>query len=109
MPRASAATAQSKSPESQLEQFIDRFSPEVAAQTRAVLKKIRERVPGAVQMVYDNYNALVIGFKALMKAAIENASQPLDRKQPRRILIASASPNRRARRVQPCSRETGYR
>ncbi len=159
MPRTSPATAQSKSPESQLEQFIDKFSPEIAAQTGAVLKKARERLPGAVQMVYDNYNALVIGFcpverasevilsiavyprhinlcffagdrlpdpqallqgsgkiarhmrlegpdtldkpavKALMKAAIENASQPLNRKQPGRIVIASISPNQRARRV----------
>jgi hypothetical protein len=27
-----------------------------------VLRKLRARLPGAVQMVYDNYNALVIGF-----------------------------------------------
>jgi hypothetical protein len=27
-----------------------------------VLKKMRARLPGAVELVYDNYNALVIGF-----------------------------------------------
>ena len=46
----------------ELEKFIDRFSPEIAALTRAVLAKMRERVPGATEMIYDNYNALVIGF-----------------------------------------------
>lgn len=46
----------------QLHGFIAKYSPEVAATARAGLKKIRQRVPGAVEMVYDNYNALVIGF-----------------------------------------------
>lgn len=29
---------------------------------KAVLKKMRARMPGAVELVYDNYNALVVGF-----------------------------------------------
>jgi len=29
---------------------------------KAVLKKMRARLPGAVELVYDNYNALVVGF-----------------------------------------------
>ena len=32
------------------------------ALAKAVLKKMRARLPGAVELVYDNYNALVIGF-----------------------------------------------
>jgi hypothetical protein len=28
----------------------------------AVLAKMRARLPGAIQLVYDNYNALAIGF-----------------------------------------------
>ena len=143
----------------QLAGFIAKFSPEIAAQTHALLKKMRARMPGAVEMVYDTYYALVIGFcpveqasevimsiavypdhislcffagdrlpdpekllkgsgkiarhirlegaetlgrpavKALMKAAIANASRPLDRKQPGRIVIAAISPNRRPRRT----------
>jgi len=148
-----------KPPAAHLDTFIARFSPEIAEQAQAVLKKMRARLPGAVEMVYDNYYALVIGFcpverasevitsvavyprhinlcffagdrlpdpqkllrgsgkinrfiridgpealdkpavKALLKAAVENASRSWDRKQPGRIVIASVSPNRRPRKV----------
>lgn len=50
------------SPARQLDGFIARFSPAMAKLTRAVLKKLRERLPGAVELVYDKANALVIGF-----------------------------------------------
>jgi hypothetical protein len=46
----------------QLAGFIAKFTPEVAAQARAILAKMRTRLPGAVELVYDNYNALAIGF-----------------------------------------------
>lgn len=46
----------------QLETFIDRYSPEVAALGRAVLKKFRTLIPPSIEMVYDNYNFLVVGF-----------------------------------------------
>ncbi len=36
--------------------------PEMQALTKAVLRKMRARLPGATEMVYDNYQALVIGF-----------------------------------------------
>src|SRR3954463_8986629 len=49
-------------PEAQLTSFIDKFTPEVAALTRALLDKTKARIPGATIMVYDNYNALAIGF-----------------------------------------------
>jgi hypothetical protein len=50
------------SPEEQLDGFINKYSPEIAASARDILATMRKRLPGAVQMVYDNYNALVIGF-----------------------------------------------
>ena len=50
------------SPQSQLDGFIDKFTPEIAAQARVILRKMRERLPGAVELVYDNYNALAFGF-----------------------------------------------
>ena len=143
----------------QLDAFIARYSPEIAAQTRVMLKTLRARLPGAVEMVYDNYYALVIGFclveqaaevivslavypghinlcffagdrlpdperllkgsgkiarhirldgpesldrpavKALIKAAVANASRPLDRKQPGRVVIASIAKNPRPRQL----------
>lgn len=48
----------------QLDGFIDKFTPEMAALTRALLGRMKARLPGATILVYDNYNALVIGFAA---------------------------------------------
>lgn len=46
----------------QLDEFLSRYTPEVRALAEATLAAMRARLPGAVQIVYDNYNALVIGF-----------------------------------------------
>jgi len=46
----------------QLDGFLARFPPPMARLTRAVLKTMRARLPGAVEMVYDKANALVVGF-----------------------------------------------
>jgi hypothetical protein len=62
MARSTTATVQS--PERQLAAFLAKYTPEIVAQTEAVLAKMRARLPGAVEMVYDNYAALVIGFGA---------------------------------------------
>ena len=57
------------SPQAQLDGFLARYTPEVAAQAAAALERLRPQVPGAVEMVYDNYNALVVGFGATEKAS----------------------------------------
>jgi hypothetical protein len=49
-------------PARQLASFIVRFSPPIAAQARVALARLRRLLPGAIEMVYDNYNALAIGF-----------------------------------------------
>jgi hypothetical protein len=46
----------------QLDSFLDKYAPDVAAFARSALTKMRKLVPGAIEMVYDNYNWLVIGF-----------------------------------------------
>jgi hypothetical protein len=51
-------------PEAQLDEFLAKFTPDVEARARAALEKMRARLPGAVQLVYDNYNALAIAFGA---------------------------------------------
>jgi len=51
-----------ESPQHTLDGFIDRFTPRIAALGRQALERMRARLPGAIQMVYDNYNALVVGF-----------------------------------------------
>jgi hypothetical protein len=42
--------------------FISKYSPAIAAEGRAALETLRRLVPGAVELVYDNYNGLVVGF-----------------------------------------------
>jgi hypothetical protein len=56
-------------PERQLATFIAKFTPELAATAHEILAKVRALVPGAVEVVYDNYNALAIAFSATERPA----------------------------------------
>jgi hypothetical protein len=49
-------------PEDQLAGFIAKYTPEIADQAHAILAKMRRRLKGALEIVYDNYNALAVGF-----------------------------------------------
>lgn len=49
-------------PSSQLAGFLSKYPPALARQYRAALTTLRRRLPGAVELVYDNYNGLVVGF-----------------------------------------------
>ena len=42
--------------------LIDRYSPDVAALGRALIARMRDRVPQANALVFENYNALGVGF-----------------------------------------------
>lgn len=55
--------------ETRIEGFIAKFSDEVAPQIRAARAALRARLPGAVELVYDNYNALAIAYGASEKLA----------------------------------------
>ncbi len=48
--------------EEELDGFIAKFEPALAASVREVVAAMRARLPGAVIPVYDNYNALAIAF-----------------------------------------------
>jgi hypothetical protein len=48
--------------QAQLDSFLAKYDPQVSAFARRALAKMRKLVPGAIEMVYDNYNWLVIGF-----------------------------------------------
>jgi hypothetical protein len=50
------------SPQAQLDDFLDKFTPPIADDARVALRRMRARLPGAIELVYDNYNALAIGF-----------------------------------------------
>jgi len=62
--------AATQSPEKQLAGFIARFDPALAKLVRSARKVLREKFfPTAVELVYDNYNALAIGFATTEKAS----------------------------------------
>ena len=46
----------------QLNLFLGKYDRAIAAEGRSALAALRRLVPGAIELVYDNYNALVIGF-----------------------------------------------
>ena len=50
------------SPAKQVEGFISKFDPAVAKLARLARRAMRKRFPTAVELVYDNYNALAMGF-----------------------------------------------
>jgi len=39
-----------------------KYSPEIGSLARAAIARVRRQLPGAVELVYDNYNALVMAF-----------------------------------------------
>jgi hypothetical protein len=57
------------SAEQQLASFIAKFTPDVASLTHSILARMRERYPTALELVYDNYNALAIGFGATERSS----------------------------------------
>jgi Domain of unknown function (DU1801) len=49
-------------PENQLASFIAKFDPKHRTLIRAVRRAMRRRLPSANELVWDNYNFLVIGY-----------------------------------------------
>ena len=58
MPKSEKA----ETPAKQVAGFIAKFDPAIAKLIRGARAKVRKRLPTAVELVYDNYNALAIGF-----------------------------------------------
>jgi hypothetical protein len=50
------------SAEDQLASFLAKFTPEVAALAKSIRAAMRKKYPSALELVYDNYNALAIGY-----------------------------------------------
>jgi hypothetical protein len=59
--KTSAAAPPAEEP-APIEPFLAKFDPAVAAVARAALERLRELAPGAIELVYDAYNALSISF-----------------------------------------------
>ena len=49
--------------------FLAKFTPEIETLAKAVRSKMKARLPGAIELVYDNYNALAIGYSPSEKAS----------------------------------------
>jgi hypothetical protein len=58
-----------ESPARQLAGFIDKFDPAIAKLIRSARAAVRKRLPTAIELVYDNYNALAIGFGPTERAS----------------------------------------
>lgn len=56
------AGAKELSSEQQLKRFIAKFAPQYQALIRAARRALRQRLPTAHELVYDNYNFFVIGY-----------------------------------------------
>ncbi len=57
------------SPAKQLASFIAKFDPAVAKLIRSSRAALRKRFPTALELVYDNYNFLAIGFCSSERAS----------------------------------------
>ena len=53
----------------QLDGFLEKYSPEMEKLGRAAIAYLRKRLPGAICLAYDNYNALAVGFGPTDKAS----------------------------------------
>lgn len=46
----------------QIASFLAKYDPKIAADARASRTRLRKMIPGGIEFIYDNYNALVFGF-----------------------------------------------
>lgn len=64
----SAQKATLQKPAQRLQSFIAKYDPHIATLARSARSKLRKRMPGAIELVYDNYNALAVGFALTERA-----------------------------------------
>jgi len=62
-------TTEKLSPAKQVASFIAKFDPAIAKLTRSCRSVVRKRYPSAIELVYDNYNALAIGYSPTEKTS----------------------------------------
>ena len=77
--------------ERQLDGFIERFYPEIAARTRACRVALWARMPTANELVYDNYNALAIGYAPRERASEAIVSLAVSPRGPALYFLHGAS------------------
>ncbi|HEV7388729.1 MAG TPA: DUF1801 domain-containing protein [Gemmatimonadaceae bacterium] len=55
-------SAKAESSGKQISSFLAKYTPQMATTASDARARMRKRIPGGVEFVYDNYNALVFGF-----------------------------------------------
>ena len=69
MPPERQKSAAPETPAKQLAGFIAKFDPAVAKRIVSARSALRKQFPTAIELVYDNYNVLAIGFSATERAS----------------------------------------
>ena len=57
-------------PKQALEAFLAKYDPAIAKTGRQALAVMRKLLPGALELVYDNYNALGVGFASTERSGV---------------------------------------
>jgi hypothetical protein len=57
------------SPDSQIDEFVAKYAPEIAAQLREARTRLRAHFPRGFELVFDNYNALVFAISPTEKTS----------------------------------------
>jgi hypothetical protein len=109
-----------KSPTSQIDTFLDKYTVEMASAARRARARMRKRIPGGVEFVYDNYNALVFGYGPTdrpSEAVVSLAIMPkwvtlcflkgTKLSDPKKLLKGSGSTVRNVRLIPPLNLEDG--
>lgn len=65
----SRPVASTESPAKQLAGFVAKYDPAVGGLARATRAALRKRLPTAIELVYDNYQFLAIGFASTERAS----------------------------------------
>ena len=70
MPRSSKPEAvRGASPAAQLSGFVAKYDPAVGRLFRAARSAIRRRFPTALELVYDNYQFLAVGYSSTLRTS----------------------------------------
>lgn len=60
--QAKSVTSTSESPAKQIASFLAKYTPALVADAKDSRTRLRKQIPGGIEFVYDNYNALVFGY-----------------------------------------------
>jgi len=67
--RRTAARGQAATVEAQIRAFVANYAPGIARDLRAARRRLRALFPRGYELVYDNYNALAIGYASSERAS----------------------------------------